>query len=122
MKAPTGTERGSITVVVGAILAGGAGRRMGGAKAARELAGRPLLAYPADALVGVCELVAVVSKPGAELPSGRWELWGDEPAEPRHPAAGIAHALRRAGGSGGVCAAGMPFVTATDRLRLTAGM
>src|SRR5256714_15085854 len=98
MKAPTGTERGSITGVVGAILAGGAGRRMGGAKAARELAGRPLLAYPADALAGVCELVAGGSKPGAGAPAGRGGVGGDGPAEPRHPAAGIAHALRRAGG------------------------
>jgi molybdopterin-guanine dinucleotide biosynthesis protein A len=95
---------------------------MGGAKAARELAGRPLLAHPADALASVCELVAVVSKPGAELPSGRWELWDDEPAEPRHPAAGIAHALRRAGGPVLVCAADMPFVTAAECRRLTEAM
>src|SRR2546423_5788154 len=114
MKAPTGTGRGSITAVVGAILAGGAGRRMGGAKPARELAGRPLMAYPAAALAAVCELVAVVSQPGLELPDGPWVPWGDEPAEPRHPAAGIAHALRRAGGPGLVCAAGLAVVGARE--------
>jgi molybdopterin-guanine dinucleotide biosynthesis protein A len=63
--------------------------------------------------------VAVESKPGAELPSGPWELWDDEPAEPRHPAAGIAHALRRARGPVLVCAADMAFVTAAECRRLT---
>jgi molybdopterin-guanine dinucleotide biosynthesis protein A len=86
---------------------------MGGRKAARELAGRPLIAFPADALAAVCELVAVVCKPGTALPAGGpWELWDDEPELPRHPAAGIAHAIGRAGGPVLVCAADMPFVTA----------
>jgi molybdopterin-guanine dinucleotide biosynthesis protein A len=104
--------------VVGAILAGGAGRRIGGAKAARTLAGRPLIAYPAEALGAVCEPVAVVCKRGTALPDGPWELWDDEPLEPRHPAAGIAHALGRAGGPVLVCAADMPFVTAAGCRRL----
>ena len=38
------------------------------------------------------------------------ERW-DEPDEPRHPLAGIIHALERAGGPVLVCAADMPFVT-----------
>ena len=108
--------------MVGAILAGGAGRRMGGAKAARLLRGRPLVAYPADALAAVCECVAVVCKPGTDLPDGRWELWDDEPIEPRHPATGIAHALERAGGSVLVCAADMPFVEPWHCERLAAAM
>jgi molybdopterin-guanine dinucleotide biosynthesis protein A len=92
---------------------------MGGAKAARELAGRPLIAYPADALAAVCELVAVVCKPGAGVPAGGpWVLWDDEPPEPRHPATGIAHALARAGSRVLVCAADMPFVTARECRRL----
>jgi len=96
---------------------------MGGAKAARRLAGLPLLAYPATALATVCELVAVVCKPGTELPDGGpWELWDDEPIEPRHPATGIAHALARAGGPVLVCAADMPFVTGSECERLTAAM
>jgi molybdenum cofactor guanylyltransferase len=99
--------------VIGAVLAGGAGRRMGGAKATRTLAGRPLAAYPADALAQVCESVAIVAKPGTELPElPGVERWDDEPAEPRHPLTGIVHALERAGGEPVlVCAADMPFVT-----------
>jgi molybdenum cofactor guanylyltransferase len=106
--------------VVGAILAGGAGRRMGGGKAARLLGGRPLVAYSADALTAVCDRVAVVCKPGTELPPGPWEPWDDEPPEPRHPAAGIAHALDRAGEAVLVCAADMPFVTAAECRALAA--
>ena len=106
--------------MVGAILAGGAGRRMGGGKAVRPLAGRPLLAHPAEALAAVCSRVAVVCKPGTELPPGPWEVWDDEPLEPRHPATGIAHALERAGEAVLVCAADMPFVGAAECERLTA--
>ncbi|MBK5220825.1 MAG: NTP transferase domain-containing protein, partial [Thermoleophilia bacterium] len=36
--------------VLGAVLAGGSGSRIGGAKATVELAGRPLIAYPLAAL------------------------------------------------------------------------
>jgi molybdenum cofactor guanylyltransferase len=97
--------------VVGVVLAGGAGRRMGGAKAAHLLAGRPLAAYPAATLAGVCERVAIVGKPGQELPELEGvERW-DEPAMPRHPLTGIVYALERAGEAVLVCAADMPFVT-----------
>jgi molybdopterin molybdotransferase len=99
--------------VVGAILAGGAGSRLGApSKAAVPLAGRPLISYPAAALAGVCSSVAVVCKPDTELPGlDGVERW-DEPALYRHPAVGIAHALAEAGGAVLVCAADMPFVTA----------
>ena len=93
---------------------------MGGAKPMRALAGRPLIAYPAEALAGACESVAVVCKPGVELPDGPWAVWDDEPLEPRHPATGIAHAVRRAGGPVLVCAADMPFVRAAGCARLVA--
>jgi molybdopterin-guanine dinucleotide biosynthesis protein A len=107
--------------VVGAILAGGAGRRIGGDKAARLLVDRPLAAYPATALAEVCERVALVCKPGTVVPDGwAWELWDGEPDEPRHPAAGIAYALERAGEPVLVCAADMPFVTAGECRRLIA--
>jgi molybdenum cofactor guanylyltransferase len=105
--------------VIGIVLAGGAARRMGGRKAERLLAGRPLAAYPAAALAEVCERVALVGG-GPELPGV--ELWADEPAEPRHPRTGIVHALERAGESVLVCAGDMPFVTpATLRAIAAAG-
>jgi molybdopterin-guanine dinucleotide biosynthesis protein A len=99
--------------VIGAVLAGGAGRRLGlPSKPAAPVAGRPLAAYPAAALASVCERVALVCKPDTELPDlPGVERW-DEPAEPRHPLTGIVHALRTAGGPVLVCAADMPFVTA----------
>jgi molybdenum cofactor guanylyltransferase len=99
--------------VVGAVLAGGEGRRLGGgSKPSATLAGRPLAAYPAEALAGVCERVALVGKADTELPElDGVERW-DEPAAPRHPLTGIVHALERAGGPVLVCAADMPLVTA----------
>jgi molybdenum cofactor guanylyltransferase len=97
--------------VIGAILAGGRGRRMGGGKPARELGGRPLIAWPAAALGEACARVAVVAKADVELPAlPGVERW-DEPDPEHHPARGIAHALERAGGPVLVCAADMPFVT-----------
>jgi molybdopterin-guanine dinucleotide biosynthesis protein A len=99
---------------VGVVLAGGAGRRMGGDKAVVELLGRPLLDYPLDALREVCGAdVFVVAKRDTELPplggrAGRWV----EPDSPRHPLAGILHALGLSRGRPVlVVAADMPFVT-----------
>jgi molybdopterin-guanine dinucleotide biosynthesis protein A len=99
--------------VTGAILAGGAGKRMGGvSKAALELDGRPLAVHIADVLAEVCDGVAIVCKGYTEVPEiagvDRW----DEPDEPRHPLTGIVHALERAGGPVLVCAVDMPWVTA----------
>ena len=97
--------------MIGVILAGGLGRRMGGGKAARDLNGRPLAAYPAAALRAVCDRVAIVAKRDSELPLlDGVERW-DEPDEPRHPLAGIVHALERAHEDVLVCAADMPRVT-----------
>ena len=86
---------------------------MGGDKPGALLAGRPLLSYPLAALLEACPRVAVVCKRATALPPlpREVERW-DEPDEPRHPAAGVAHALERAGGPVLVCAADMPFVTA----------
>lgn len=95
--------------MVGAILAGGLGRRMGGDKAARELGGRPLVLHVADALSGVCDRVVVVAKADTVLPEGL-ERWDEPDALPRHPLSGIVHALTEAGEEVLVCAADMPFV------------
>jgi molybdenum cofactor guanylyltransferase len=99
--------------VIGAVLAGGEGTRLGGGpKAAASLAGRPLVEYPLEALAEVCERVVIVCKRDALLPeldgTERWE----EPDEPRHPLTGILHALETAEAPVLVCAADMPFVTA----------
>ena len=98
--------------MIGALLAGGAGRRLGAvSKPAALLAGRPLISFPAAALLTVCDRVAVVCKPDTTLPElpgvERWE----EPAEPRHPLTGIIAALEQAEAAVLVCAGDMPFVT-----------
>jgi molybdopterin-guanine dinucleotide biosynthesis protein A len=105
---------------IGAILAGGEGRRLGGAKALVELGGRPLISYPLTTLRAVLDEVAVVAKPDTQLPAlpPGVEVWV-EPLRPRHPVAGIIEALRRAGGRPVlVCAADMPFVTPATVVRL----
>ena len=99
--------------MIGAVLAGGAGSRLGAAsKPGALLAGRPLVSYPVAALAEVCSRVAVVCKASTALPAlegvDRW----DEPDSPRHPLTGIVYALERAGEPVLVCAADMPFVTA----------
>jgi molybdenum cofactor guanylyltransferase len=104
---------GRLASVIGVVLAGGAGRRLGrGSKAAALLGGRPLIEYPLAALAGVCERLAVVCKRETKLPelpgAERWE----EPDLPRHPLTGIVHALETADAPVLVCAADMPFVTA----------
>ena len=98
--------------MIGVVLAGGAGSRLGGDKPAALLAGRPLVSYPLAALGEVCTRVAVVCKPATELPEDLdgAERW-DEPQQPRHPLVGIVHALETAGAPVLVCAADMPFVT-----------
>jgi molybdopterin-guanine dinucleotide biosynthesis protein A len=100
--------------LIGAVLAGGRGSRLGQeSKPAALLDGRPLVLYPLEALAAVCDRVAVVCKSNTRLPDlGPAERW-DEPDEPQHPLAGIVHALERAQGEPVlVCAADMPFVTA----------
>ena len=96
---------------IGAVLAGGRGRRIGGDKAIVTLAGRPLLSYPVQAMREALHQVVIVAKPSTALPAlGAVPVW-EEPERPSHPLVGIAEALRRA--SGGwvlVCAGDMPFV------------
>jgi molybdopterin-guanine dinucleotide biosynthesis protein A len=108
--------------MVGAVLAGGAGTRLGGAKPTAVLAGAPLLSYPLAALRAVVGEVAVVAKADTELPAvGHGVLIWREPDAPRHPLAGIVEALRRARGRPViVLACDLPFVTA-DLVRQLAG-
>ena len=98
---------------IGAVLAGGRGRRIGGDKAMVELEGRPLVHYPLNVLRAVLDEVAIVAKQSTVLPGLDVEIaiWL-EAEEPRHPLAGIVHALRCARGQPVVVVAGdMPFVT-----------
>lgn len=96
--------------MLGAVLAGGRGRRMGGAKALVRLGDEPLLARPVAALGAVCGEVVVVAKPATELPELDVEVVR-EPAEPSHPATGIVAALARGGGGAVLVAAGdLPFL------------
>jgi molybdopterin-guanine dinucleotide biosynthesis protein A len=108
--------------MIGVLLAGGRGRRLGGrSKAAIEVAGRPLASYPAAALAGVCDRVALVAKPGTDLPHlPGVERW-DEPPEPQHPVAGIVHALEQAGNAVLVVGADMPYVTVQACASVIAG-
>ena len=98
---------------IGAVLAGGRGRRIGGEKATVEIAGRPLVCYPIDALREVVEEVVVVVKADTELPEmvGVSAVWV-EPDGIFHPLAGIVHALRMAAGRPVLaCAGDLPLVT-----------
>ena len=71
---------------------------MGGDKAGALLGGRPLIAWVLDALAaaGIDQRV-VVAKADTALPELDVPAWR-EPAEPRHPLAGVAHVLARAPG------------------------
>jgi molybdenum cofactor guanylyltransferase len=105
---------------LGAVLAGGAGARFGGAKATAGLAGRPLISYPLAALAAAGIEAIVVAKPDTELPEAILRPAGGsdpvrvvrEPVQPRHPLCGILAALREAGGRPVVVlACDMPFVS-----------
>lgn len=114
---------------VGVILAGGRGRRLGGAKATILLAGRPLLAHPLAAMhaalagagkePGDGPALAVVAKPGTPLPAlGAVALW-IEPREPSHPLVGLIRALEGAAGRAVlVCPVDLPFITPETLRRL----
>ncbi len=98
---------------VGIVLAGGLGRRIGGAKAVVELRGRPLISYPLEAMQASLGEVMVLAKADTELPSlSGVTVWVE--ADPlRHPLVGIVEALGAASGRPVVvCAADLPFVTA----------
>jgi molybdopterin-guanine dinucleotide biosynthesis protein A len=87
---------------IGVVLAGGLGRRIGGGKAVVELHGVPLVRYPLRALQAVLAEVVVVAKQRTPLPPLPGVPIWIEPAEPRHPLAGIVHALEAAGAAAGI--------------------
>jgi molybdenum cofactor guanylyltransferase len=84
--------------------------RMGAPKAGIELAGRPLVAYPIEAVRAAGLEAVVVAKSGSPLPSLDCAVIRDEDTR-AHPAAGVLAALRA--GQGGpvvALACDMPFV------------
>ena len=100
--------------MVGVVLAGGAGRRLGGDKAVVSLTGRALLEYPLHAVRRAVGEAVVVAKHATVLPALDPDIavWLEDD-EPRHPLTGIVRALRNAEGRSVLVVAGdMPLVTA----------
>ncbi len=98
---------------MGAVLAGGRGRRLGGAKATALLCGRPLLAWTLESVRAALARVAVVSKPETVLPPlpNDVEVWR-ESSSLCHPVVGVLEALERARGAAVViCAVDLPLVS-----------
>jgi molybdopterin-guanine dinucleotide biosynthesis protein A len=103
---------GAARAVLGAVLAGGAGARLGGEKATVELRGRPLVSYPLAALDAAGIEAVVVAKEETALPPLAAPVLR-EPAAPRHPLLGIVTALRHAAGRPVlVVACDLPLLTA----------
>ena len=99
---------------MGAVLAGGAGQRLGGSKAMVRLNRRPLISYPLEAICRGLGHAVVVAKMRTELPPlAGISVW-IEPDEPLHPLAGLVHALSLAGGRAVLsCPCDLPLVTPT---------
>ncbi|HTX44838.1 MAG TPA: NTP transferase domain-containing protein, partial [Solirubrobacteraceae bacterium] len=98
---------------IGAILAGGGGRRIGGDKAIVELQGRPLISYPLEAVREALGQVAILAKADTKLPYVSGVTVWIEPEPRAHPLIGITQALALADGRPVlVCGADLPFVSA----------
>lgn len=103
---------------IGVLLAGGAGRRIGGDKALVELDGRPLAHHALQALTATLDEVVVACRVDTELPPlpGVKEAWVEAEGT-RGPVAGIVSALREARGRPILAVAlSLPLVT-PDHLR-----
>jgi molybdenum cofactor guanylyltransferase len=107
-----------VSVLV-AVLAGGRGRRMGGAKPLAELGGAPLIERPLAAAAAAGLEAVVVAKAGTPLPGGL-RVWL-EPDDPVHPLLGIVAALEYADGAVVAVGCDQPFVPAELLARLAAG-
>ena len=99
--------------VLGAVLAGGRGARIGGGKAKVVYEGRPLAVHAVEALRAVADEVVVVAKRGTPLPELDVDVWLDDTPE-HHPRHGLLRALRDAGPEDAV------LVLAVDLPRVTA--
>jgi molybdopterin-guanine dinucleotide biosynthesis protein A len=106
-----GREGGAGPAATGAVLAGGAGRRMGGPKPSVELAGRPLIGWALEALAGAGLDPVVVAKRDSPLPKLDCPVVV-EPDDPVHPLAGVIAALEAVASPTVIIAADMPFVPA----------
>lgn len=104
---------------LGVVLAGGRGRRLGGAKADAVVAGLPLVDRPIGALRAAGLDVVVVAKAGTRLPALGVPVIL-EPDVPVHPLTGIVAALEYAGRDVVICAGDMPFVPVALLARLAA--
>jgi molybdopterin-guanine dinucleotide biosynthesis protein A len=98
-----------------AVLAGGAGSRLGGDKHLRNLAGRPLGGYPLAAAAAAGLQPAVVAKPATDLEPLLAEHPGSqvirEPEEPRHPLLGVLAALEAVEAPVVICPCDTPHIT-----------
>jgi molybdopterin-guanine dinucleotide biosynthesis protein A len=99
-----------------AVLAGGRGKRLGGAKATVVLGGRALICHPLAAAREARLETVVVAKSGTPLPELQQTVL-HEPEQPRHPLCGVVaaleHAAKRAPAPAVVLiACDMPFLTA----------
>jgi molybdopterin-guanine dinucleotide biosynthesis protein A len=81
-----------MTAIV-AILAGGAGRRIGGHKAVALLAGRPLISYPLGAARAAGLEVVIIAKPSTVLPELETPVLTESEQLPQHPLSGIVTGL-----------------------------
>lgn len=79
----------------GIVIAGGAGRRLGGPKAVAELGSRTLVQIAVAALAVHCQRVVVVTRPGIALPEVPAEVLLDRPG-PDAPITGLATGLAAA--------------------------
>jgi molybdopterin-guanine dinucleotide biosynthesis protein A len=103
------------TSTIVAVIAGGQGQRMGGAKASALLAGRPLISYPLSAARAAGLEAIVVAKPATKLPRLQEQVVL-EPELPVHPLCGVIAALEYASESTSaravvLLACDMPFLT-----------